>query len=212
MKLSPYLTTVTPFSKLIALILFLTIPIYAFIGGLKYQELRQDVESLKIACPIKTQTQTNSTGSASYKEFENTAIGYSLLYPGASTLIKGANIPSAYIEKYEIRIEPLDRALINKERLMMDDLFCGSAGPRSSSSCEITKIEDFTNAKGVKGFISHRIKTESSQGKETQYLLDRAYVFLTTHKTYTGVSLSTNDPVAANLKILDDIANSYTQL
>lgn len=50
MKLSEELTTVTPFSKILALILFVTFPIIAFVIGINYQKkITDDLNSKPVA-------------------------------------------------------------------------------------------------------------------------------------------------------------------
>lgn len=74
MKLSKSLTTVTPFSKICALALFIILPYFAFLFGLNYQKNLTNSE-------VKTNMKTNQTTNSSWKTVVNSKYGYSISYP-----------------------------------------------------------------------------------------------------------------------------------
>jgi len=82
-KLPKWLITVTPFSKYLAMVLFIVLPFVGFYLGMKYQEkvtiMSQVVsEFQKITIPSPTVTQVDI---ASWKTYINKNYGFSFKYP-----------------------------------------------------------------------------------------------------------------------------------
>jgi len=81
MRLPKELTTVTPLSKIIALILFISLPILGFLFGIKYQQLITFTDVAYTAYPFLSSTpvvQNNSENWITYSDKEN---NFSLKYP-----------------------------------------------------------------------------------------------------------------------------------
>lgn len=97
MNLPKELTTVTPLSKIIALIMFITLPIIAFLFGMKYESLlnvnknNQLSDQIILNSPSPTKSQTSpiptitsalkSTQITNWKTFTNNKLGFSFQYP-----------------------------------------------------------------------------------------------------------------------------------
>jgi hypothetical protein len=67
MKLPKYLTTVTPFSKTLAIILFVFLPVYGFIFGMEYNQIQiqsqtpvPSIQTVLLPTSIPTPTPTNT--------------------------------------------------------------------------------------------------------------------------------------------------------
>ena len=84
MKLPKELTTVTPVSKYLAMLVFLILPFIGFSFGMRYQEMvdlanKQQSEML-IATPKRVPTPTPDI-TANWKTYTNKALGFSFSYP-----------------------------------------------------------------------------------------------------------------------------------
>lgn len=84
MKLPAYLTTVTPFSKTIAFILFVSLPFVGFKLGTKYQQLFTFCTSSENGL-IKTRTPETKT-SQHWLFYENSKAKFQISYPSDWTL------------------------------------------------------------------------------------------------------------------------------
>ena len=92
-KLLQWLTTVTLFSKLLAMVLFITFPLVGFYIGLKYQErisvaapVTSEVKITVSPTPRVSMFDDSSTGSVEYISTElagNSNRAYSLVYPNS---------------------------------------------------------------------------------------------------------------------------------
>lgn len=80
MKLPPSLTTVTPFSKLIALFLVILFPLAGFYFGIKYQELATS-STPSSSYPSITPTTPSAGGpTADWKTYSNQELGFEFKY------------------------------------------------------------------------------------------------------------------------------------
>lgn len=82
MKLPKFLTTVTPFSKLMALSLFVTLPVLAFYYGMAYQKQEDSIntyiEPLLLRPTDAISTQSNE---AVWKSYKDNDLGFTVKYP-----------------------------------------------------------------------------------------------------------------------------------
>lgn len=78
MKLSRELTTVTPFSKYLAMGLFLLLPFIGFILGMQYQQKIGQVKNSEVV--VMTSTPTPDP-TANWKTYANSEIGFSIKLP-----------------------------------------------------------------------------------------------------------------------------------
>lgn len=84
MKLPPALTTVTPLSKFLALLLFILFPLVGFYAGMEYQRLISSSEALSVETgfkPISTPspqavTTTTPTPTGTWKTYRNEEYGF----------------------------------------------------------------------------------------------------------------------------------------
>ena len=79
-----YLFTVTIFSKLLALSLFIILPLLGFYLGMKYQEqitVNSPVISEIQQIPTPTPTTTATIDTSNWKTYTNTRVGFSIKYP-----------------------------------------------------------------------------------------------------------------------------------
>lgn len=96
MTLPPTLTTVTPFSKLLAMILFILFPLIGFYLGIKYQQAvtPQNVyQALSTAKPTPTPPPAGEP-TANWKTYNNNILGIQFKYPPSwskEDLIKAEN-------------------------------------------------------------------------------------------------------------------------
>lgn len=135
MTLPKWATTVTPFSKMLALVIFITFPIIGFILGIQYQanlEFSQKINSLRLndvsqKVPISKTTNLNPPSSnninqetpfpetINWKEYINTQYKYSFKYPSSYSIFKtptnNSDINQAdfiYINTISTSMIPLD--------------------------------------------------------------------------------------------------------
>jgi len=106
MKLPSSLTTVTLFSKILAVIIFFTFIISAFFIGMKYQatidSIRYQQANLITAKPSPTPKPT-----ANWKTYINTSFGYSFRYP-QDILIEEEDKSDIWIDR-QININVYDK-------------------------------------------------------------------------------------------------------
>jgi len=124
MKLPKELITVTPLSKLLAITLFVSLPVVGFLVGIRYQEMmdlgkRQQIEQ-NLAVP-RTPTPTpiaiptvDPSVTANWKTYTNMGQGFSFKYPPnwqvaepsfeSGLILYTSNLKTTYLEKYKYDI------------------------------------------------------------------------------------------------------------
>ncbi len=84
-KLPKWLTTVTPISKALAMILFIGLPFAGFYLGMKYQEKTivgtLSTVEVKTTSPKTINLAPTPIDTSNWKTYENTIFGYSIKYP-----------------------------------------------------------------------------------------------------------------------------------
>jgi len=136
MTLPKSLTTVTTFSKILALVLFITLPIFGFWLGMEYQKITEPVTSpIDISSePVSTPTPTVDE-TANWKTYRNEEYGFEFEYPGDWTLQEISNPDLPYIvhkiilqgisveiyKQFSVKKVPEDK-IITSEQIMINGI------------------------------------------------------------------------------------------
>lgn len=117
MKLPSSLTTVTPFSKIVALLLFIALPILAFIIGYNHAQkvIKTTTTESQRDIVIKKETETLnvyptsipyfSVETSSWKTYKSLQYNYSFKYPANYVLIEEYADPQGVPGKYWVNIK-----------------------------------------------------------------------------------------------------------
>jgi|SRR5581483_6955974 len=98
MPLPKTLTTVTPFSKALAIVLFFLFPIFGFALGMEYQKAMdmQNVPTSTITTTIKP-LPTPTISQTQWQTFTNTKYGYTINYPSNYTICSAKNTDDFFL-------------------------------------------------------------------------------------------------------------------
>lgn len=157
-----------------------------------------------------------------FKQYLDENLRYGFNYQDSLPVSKCADIPCASIDTISLRVEPLETFHLSqpdpKASLLANDLYCSAGGPMGSIECKNTKVEDFTNLLGFKGFKVYRTKTVTGSGGGTSagVYQDIAYVFPLQKVVkgqgllnFAGILFAVDTSTKSNLSSLEEIANSF---
>lgn len=165
--------------------------------------------------PTTNATKDKQAPKTGYEQRINGTLKYGYTYPIFSSF-----------NAFPLRVEkllPYDGISLlqpdPKAGLLKKDLYCGADGPHGSQRCQNTKVEDFTNPLGFKGFKVYRTKTHVYHIKPTAEEIcgtcdDVVYVFPLQEKIndYDGVLFyldNLTQPTQADISALEEVANSF---
>lgn len=115
-----------------------------------------------------------------------------------------------------------------KETLKESTIFCAADGPQGSISCEFNSYKEYINPEGIKGYIVYQTKTDrhlkpeaekrwagpATELSESDWITniynDRAYFFFIPNQEEPALHIQALKPTEINLKVLDQIASSFS--
>jgi hypothetical protein len=153
-----------------------------------------------------------------FKLYTDQKLKYGFSYSQKLTVNKCSDLPCAEIAAINLRIGTLNTYYLPinnpKASLLTNDLYCSAAGPMGSTDCINTKVEDYTNSLGFKGYKVFRTKKIS--GRNRREVKDNAYVFPLKkivkgegNNNYAGILFSIDTTSQADFSSLIEIVNSF---
>ena len=160
-----------------------------------------------------------------FKQYVNRNLGYGFSYPDTESLYECPTSPPPYvpcllIERISLRVEPLGKDLLSSDiqnSLLNEDLYCNADGASGSTKCTSTKVEEFGNPSGAKGYKVFRTRTfeayypQNSRGEHE----DVAFVMVfpgirnAGEREYAGMLFAVDSPSDANYAGLKAIVDSF---
>lgn len=240
---NPTASTPTPNNKSFLLIIIGVVILLIAVSGVSYYVVTRNALSLPTrdtttsgeignnsTTPITmnpTQTPTPTVGSLpsvkpGFQQYSNSELRYGFNYAKSDSLYHCTDIPCLSINRITMRIEMLGDYLISsadpKSSLLNADLYCSADGPGGSISCKNTKVEDYTNSLGFKGYkvIRTRTVTGTGAGIAAGNYADYAYVYLLPEVkkgpgllNYAAIMFAVDSPTPTNLNELTSIAKTF---
>lgn len=137
MKLPKYFTTVTPFSKALAMILFIALPFVGFWFGVKYQTVnkivttqpKQDIQNnitpsrppKEFVIPTSSYTNMQKFDELNWKKYSNSNLGISFDYPDNLTHFGDSQSGALKIESEKITLTHNMSYIFQIEKIVTND-------------------------------------------------------------------------------------------
>lgn len=136
--------------------------------------------------------------------YENSQYKYSFKYPSASNL-NSESSDAVTIDANTLHVNSFNAPPLTLSSLLSSDLFCPIGEQQSNATCKNTAVRPLTNPEGTIGYLVRR--TKIIDGETYQ---DTVYVFQNPKQTGDGLVLGVESPSSDNLRVLDDVAASFS--
>ena len=136
--------------------------------------------------------------------YQNSKLQYSFKYPSASNITNQAN-DAIVIDSNALHVNPFYASNLTLSSLLTSNLLCPTSDNHTDAACKNTAVRPLTNPAGTTGYLVRR--TKIIDGATHQ---DTAYVFENPHEPGEGVVLGIESPTPENLRVLDDVAASFS--